>query len=56
LAAAVKFIFDNVEESPMQAFDQRQGFDIEWSDLLNSLFAIDRPRGLGNDVHHYAFL
>ncbi len=40
----------------MQPLDQRQGFEIERTDVVEARFAIGRLDRLGNGFHHDAFL
>ena len=50
-AAAIEFVLDDVEQPAMQPLDQRQSFQIERPDVVETRFAFGRLDRLGNGFH-----
>src|SRR5262249_30367533 len=53
-AAAIELVLDHIEEPTMQPLDQRQGFEVKWTDMVEARFALGRLHRLGNGFHHDA--
>jgi hypothetical protein len=49
--AAVEFLLVEVEQAAMQSLDQRQGFKIKRTDVVETLFAFGWLRRLGYGFH-----
>src|SRR5204863_2069645 len=55
-AAAVELVLDDVEQTAMQPFDQRQGFEIKRPDVFKRPLVLDRLNRLDNGFHDDASL
>jgi hypothetical protein len=56
-AAAIELVLDDIEEPPVQPLHERQSFEIERTDVVETGFAIDWFNRLRNGgFHHDAFL
>src|SRR5919198_1575936 len=51
-APAVELVLDHIEQPAMQSLDQRQGFEIVRTDLVNNCLTIDRPQCFRNASQH----
>src|SRR5215468_2487112 len=54
-ALAIELVFDDVEEATMQPLDERQGFEIVRTNVVEAPFALDRLHRFGNGFQHDTF-
>ena len=55
-ASAIEFIFDDVEQSPMQPLYQHHSFEVVWPHLFRALFSISSIAIGNNCFQHDASL